>query len=245
MSRIGEKYLTHQGYEIEIIKEYGNGKYDIIFLSNNYIVKNKFFNKIKSGKLENPEHKTVFNKGYIGIGNVTTSYNNKPTKQYQVWYSILRRCYSECFLKKNPAYKNCAVCEEWHNFQNFAEWFDKNYIDGFELDKDILIKGNKIYSPDTCCFVPQEVNKLFTLRKNDRGNYPLGVRPQVNGKFKAVLNINKKSVSLGVFKTILEAFQVYKTHKEENIKNTAFKYKSILPLKVLQALNNYKIEIND
>ena len=80
---------------------------------------------------------------------------------------MLIRCYNKKDLEKNPTYKNTTVCIEWCNFQNFAQWFEKNYIDDWALDKDILVKGNKVYSPETCCFVPREINEVF---KNSTSN---------------------------------------------------------------------------
>jgi hypothetical protein len=77
---------------------------------------------------------------------------------------MMMRCYSLKWSSKFPTYKDCIVDERWHNFQIFGEWFEENYVEGFELDKDILGKSSKIYSPETCCFVPQEINLMFTKR---------------------------------------------------------------------------------
>jgi hypothetical protein len=94
---------------------------------------------------------------------------------YERWYSILRRCYSEVYHKKQPTYKDCSVCEEWSTFSNFKRWMECQDWEGNSLDKDILIQGNKIYSPDFCVFVPQALNNFLTGRENARGLYPLGV----------------------------------------------------------------------
>lgn len=245
MSRIGEKYLTKEGYSIEIVEKLDKSKYTIKFNDNNYLVKNLFFSKIKNGSIPNPEHKTVFGVGFIGIGRFSTSFNKKPLKIYQAWHSIMRRSYSDVFHKNNPSYINCSVDPCWHNFQNFAQWYEKNYIKEFELDKDILIKGNKIYGPDTCCFIPKEINMLFTLRSNNRGNCLLGVKLQKSGRYRSVISINSEIVNLGTFDTELEAFNVYKKRKEEIITLLAFKYKKQLTNSTFTALLNYKIEITD
>lgn len=117
-----------------------------------------------------------------------------------------------------------------------------NYIEGFELDKDILVKGNKVYSPETCCFVPKEVNSFFTRCNKARGEYPVGV-VKSNNKFRARIGANRKS--LGTFNTPEEAFNAYIVAKKEGAKILAKKYKNNLLKKCYQAIINYKIEIND
>lgn len=68
---------------------------------------------------------------------------------------IINRCYNAKFREKQLQYTGCTVCEEWLNYSNFKVWYGQNGIKGMalDLDKDILFKGNKVYSPETCCFV--------------------------------------------------------------------------------------------
>ena len=141
---------------------------------------------------------------------------------------------------RHPTYKDVTVCEEWHNFQNFAKWFEDNYVEGFELDKDILVKGNKIYSPETCCFVPKEINSLF---KNYNNNLlPTGISyDKINKKYKVSIRINGKMKTKGRYVTVEEAFKVYKTAKETYIKEVADKWKEQISDKVYQAMYNYKL----
>ncbi len=96
-------------------------------------------------------------------------------KLYNSWKSIFIRCYSPSFHIKRPTYIGCTVSEEWHTLSNYKVWFDENYVDGWQLDKDLLFPRNKIYSAETCLFLPLALNSLFTLRHNDRGELPLGV----------------------------------------------------------------------
>ena len=184
------------------------------------------------------EH-SVFDK----IGHVETSYN--------VWHDMLKRCYDKTFQKRQPTYIGCSVCDEWKKYSNFKRWFNdhKNeYKDGYALDKDILFKGNKVYSPDTCCFVPQEINTLLTNRKNHRGKYPLGVsKASYSDNYEAAVYKNGKRVHIGTFKTVEEAFDAYKQTKEAHIKDVAQKYfnEGKITKSVYDALLNYKIEITD
>ena len=189
----------------------------------------------------------------IGIndyeGNI--KYNHVHIPSYHTWGQMLKRCYSKEFLDRQPTYRGCSVCEEWWSFSNFKKWFDENYIEGYCLDKDILFKGNKIYSPETCCFVPNEINVLLCKNDSRRGKMPIGVyeRKMANGyKYVAYVNNNtKKHFHLGTFDTPEEAFQAYKQAKEAYIKDIATQYynEGKITEKVYNALMNYKVEITD
>ena len=108
--------------------------------------------------------------GFLGVGKYKTREDGKKTKEYLVWYSMLTRCYSKTYHGRE-AYKDCYVCDEWLNFQNFADWFHKNYKEGLVLDKDKKIKGNKVYSPETCVFITSKEN--ITLANTQQREYKL------------------------------------------------------------------------
>lgn len=163
---------------------------------------------------------------------------------YAAWASMLRRCYNESVLKQNPTYKGCSVCEEWHKFSSFRAWWDERHVEGWHLDKDILVKGNKVYSPETCCFVPREINNLFVKKTRCRGPYPIGVS-MAFGRMKAKISRHGKYVSLGYFDTPEEAFCAYKEAKETYIREVADIWKNKLDPRVYEALYNYKVEITD
>lgn len=219
INRVGEKWTTNEGYEVEIIEYFNNTDCTIKF-EKGHILKGIWYKHLKSGTIKNPNHPSVFGIGYKGEGNYLLSFKGKNTLCYTLWNNLLRRCYSEKSFIKHPSYIGCSVHPDWHNFQVFAEWFYENYKEDFDLDKDILVKGNKIYSPETCCFVPQEINILFTNCKSSRGELPIGVIKHYN-RFQARVNINHQTICLGTFKTPEKAFQVYKKAKEKEIKDTA------------------------
>ena len=129
---------------------------------------------IRSGEIKDNLAASVFALGYIGNGEHKAKVNGRDVPSYVTWVSILRRCYSEIFHIKNPTYKDCSVCPEWLNYQTFAEWFNKNHIDGLHIDKDIKIKGNKIYSPDACTFVSQTDNSIESNAKHYKFTSPDG-----------------------------------------------------------------------
>lgn len=152
----------------------------------------------------------------------------------------------------HPTYKGCTVCDEWHNFQVFAKWYDENYYllddQRTELDKDILIKGNKTYSPETCVFVPQRINGLFTKREKDRGNLPIGVslHKKYNKYYSRYNNGLGKTIHLVSYNTPEEVFYLgYKPHKEQLIKEIADEYKGKIPQKLYEAMYKYEVEITD
>lgn len=152
--------------------------------------------------------------------------------------------------KKHPTYQEVVVCEEWHNFQNFAKWYYENYyeVNGerMELDKDILYKNNKVYSPETCFIVPQRINNLFVKTNAKRGSCPIGVHEHKNGTYVVQCEFNKERKRyLGCYQTKEEAFYVYKHEKEKYIKEVAEEYKGLIPNELYNAMYNYKVEIND
>lgn len=164
-----------------------------------------------------------------------------------IWAGMINRCYGGRG-GKHDYYKDCDVCEEWLNFSNFEKWFNENkdgYHKGYHLDKDILVKRNRIYGPDTCCFVPQEINKCFIKRENSRGELPIGVFfDSERGKF---IGVSVKSNCNKRFDSIEEAFMFYKNEKENYIKFLANKYyeKKLITQNVYDTLMNYKVEITD
>jgi len=134
---------------------------------------------------------------------------------YDRWAGILRRCYSPSFLEKRPSYRGCSVCDEWLTFSNFKKWMETQNWKGNDLDKDLMVEDNKIYSPDTCAFITREINSFFALRGNDRRLYPVGVTCR-NMKYTArISHPNGVRMDLGRFKTPEEAHQAWKAAKRD------------------------------
>ena len=170
--------------------------------------------------------------------------SKKHIKSYSCWRSMLIRCYSETYQKKQQTYIGCCVCDEWHLFSNFKRWFDENYIEGYALDKDILVQGNKVYSPQTCCFVPRHINNLFTDHRSARGVYKMGVRYSKKlNKFIARYSSNGKSTHIGCYATEQEAYEAYKKAKYEEIRRVAKDSldKGEIDERIYNALLNYII----
>ena len=242
--RIGKIYCNKEGYNAICIKYNDRNDIYIQFLDKYKCVIHTKWTNFKNGNFHNPYAITLYNKGYIGNVNTT----GKNYTAYKVWADMLRRCYTT----KYSTYKNCRVCDEWLCFEHFLKWFNENYYEieneTINLDKDILYKNNKIYSPQTCIFVPQSINKLLIKSNKSRGTLPIGVRKMGN-KYQARCSINNKAKVLGIFNTIAEAFLCYKTFKENYIKEYINIYKYKIPINVYNqlynAIYNYKVEITD
>lgn len=184
-----------------------------------------------------------------GIGiNDTNSNHREPS--YIKWVHILGRCYKASIHATNPTYKDCSVCDEWKIYSNFKRWYDENGVDGYDIDKDILVKGNKVYSPETCCFVPSEINVLFTKGNASRNGLPVGVSIKSARKTKpyvAQLTFFGVHSFLGYYDTPEEAFAVYKSAKESHIKKVAQEYwdAGAIAENVYKAMMRYEVEITD
>lgn len=144
----------------------------------------------------------------------------------------------------------CVVCDNWHNLYIFDKWYKENFYtvpnERMELDKDLIYKGNKIYSPENCVFVPQRINKLIVNAKTIRGEFPIGVYYDKQKK-RYIANMNYEGKNLKIKHCCLpiEAFYWYKYYKEDYIKQVADKYKSMIPVRLYEALYNWIIEITD
>lgn len=247
IDRTGEQKLNKWGSLMTIL-EYNNTKDITVEFENGYKVYAQYNNFLK-GNIKSPYDKTIYNIGYIGDGEYGVD-----LPQYDYWKSMLRRCYDEKALKRDSTYEDKYVCEEWHNYQTFAKWFDENYYecnDGYvmDLDKDILNKGNKIYSPETCIFVSHRINTLFTKRNSCRGDYPIGVSKYKGTKYKArcsvLINGKREIKNIGSYDTPEEAFCKYKEFKENYIKEVAEEYRDLIPVELYEAMVNYVVNIDD
>lgn len=203
---------------------------------------------IHSGSVKNPYQPNVAGVGFVGVGIHRASIKDKCTKAYLLWKGMITRCYDEKFHKRQPTYKECKVCEEWHNFQNFAEWLSKQefYQDGYELDKDIVKKGNKIYCPQYCRMVPKKINTILSSCSASRGKYPIGVVfNKTEKKFTAAIRLYGQRKPLGYFNNADDAFLAYKTAKESYIKSEAERFKHEINEDVYQALKNWEVSKYD
>jgi hypothetical protein len=186
---------------------------DIVFLDTGYKT-NVWLKSILEGSVKDKYKPTVEGVGYIG--ETSTRENGKPKREYIIWRNLLRRCYNINQHVKQPTYAGCAVAEEFKSLEFFSIWCKKQK--GFEntdwvLDKDLLLKGNKVYSPETCVFVPEETNGALIKNDKCRGYLPIGVKPRRAGTYQVAVSMGGYMEYVGIFKTPEEAFIGYKKIK--------------------------------
>ena len=254
INRVGEERLNNFGSKM-IIKEYRKwNDVDIYFTEYDWTGKNNTYQNFKNGKIKCPYEPRIYGHGYLGEGKYKMSENGKNKREYDIYHDVLKRCYDTKLHERESTYKGCEVEDYLLNFQHMAEWIEINYyeIPGevMCLDKDILYKGNKLYSREACIFVPQRINNLFVKCDKSRGKNPIGVTPRSSGNYQVFCNNGYgKNIYLGTYTTKEEAFQVYKNYKEKVIKKVIDSYEGRIPepfySRLKEAMYNYKVEIDD
>ena len=255
--------ISYEGCVGKVCKSKSSGDFKILKYNDSRNVEIQFLKTgfetvvqlghIKNGNVKDPYLPSVYSIGVLGTKYPPTI-SGRNTKEYDLWTSMLERCYSDNFKNKHPTYKDCEVSDNFKSYEYFYEWC-QNQIgfgnDGngnpFHLDKDLLIKGNKVYSEDSCVFIPVDVNLVLTKRTSSRGQHLIGVCWHKRDKaFSARVNKNKgKREHLGYFKTELEAFNAYKKAKESFVKEQANKWKGKIDDRAYEALMAYTVEITD
>ena len=245
---VGKVCKSLNSGDFKILKYNDTTNVEIQFLKTGFETSARL-DHVKSGKIKDRYVPSVYGVGIVG-NKYPTKVNDVQTKEYGLWKSMLQRCYSDIYKKKNPTYIDCEVSDKFKSYEYFYEWCNKQIgfcVDGFEIDKDLLIKGNKVYSESTCVFLPKEINSVLTKCTASRGEYYIGVCwSKTHKDFKAQVSKNKgESEHLGYFKTELEAFKAYKVAKESFVKEQANKWKSQIDERAYEALMSYTVEITD
>ena len=255
------KYLNDVSKDCvgKVCKSKSSGDFKIVKYNDCYDVEIQFvttgyettvqLGHIKSGSVKDPYLPSVCGVGILGA-KYPSKVNGVKTKEYKLWQSMLERCYSATYQKQRPTYEGCEVSDNFKSYEYFYEWCHKQIgfsNQGWQLDKDLLIKGNKVYSESTCVFIPAEINLVLTKSNKTRGEHLIGVNwDKTNKAFKARVNKSKgKQEHLGYFNTELEAFNVYKEAKEAFVKEQANEWKSQIDPRAYEALMNYQVDIDD
>lgn len=235
--KVGDVFKTNEGGYITVVsfedKGYFRVEHNDEYKHSATVEKCRLF----LGSIKNPYHRSVCSVGYLGVGEYKTQKDKVLCQAYKSWKGMLKRCYTEQ-SGKNFAYSDCTVHEDWHNFQVFAEWYygQKGWNCSFQLDKDLFSKGVKIYSLETCCLIPAEVNySIISITNRDtvlgyykRRNKLYEVQShKVEGSYKSF--INKE-----------DAIKYYNYLKQERIQGLALKWKGKVDDKVFDKLMNWK-----
>ena len=256
------KYLNEVSYKDcvgKIFKSKSSGDFKVLKYNDGRNVEIQFVNTsfetvtrlecIKNGSIKDPYSPSVYGIGVLGTKYQSTI-NGVKTKEYMLWQSMLKRCYSDVYKKKRPTYIGCEVSENFKSYEYFYEWCHKQIgfgNEGWQLDKDLLIKGNKVYSESTCVFIPTEINSVLIKSTASRGKHLIGVCwHNTNKAFKAQVGKNKgKSKCLGCYSTEIEAFKAYKEAKENYLKELDKKWKDKIDDRAYNALMSYEVNIDD
>ena len=245
----GKVYPT-KSYGDILVLEYINYRDVTVKFLNTGNVRKTATSEIRKGEIRDNEAFPVYAVGIMDVPDELRRGEPKP-KEYSIWNNIRQRCYNENIRGTNQTYQGVEMSENFKIYSYFKDWC-KDQIgfneDGWQLDKDILSKGAKIYSEDTCCFVPPEINSLILKADRIRGKYPIGVyhdTSKIHKRFSARVSKNGKHKRFGSYLTPEEAFAVYKRQKEKYIKEVANKWKDKIDPRVYEALMNWAIEITD
>lgn len=248
----GRIFTSNDGGEFVIVRYTSKTEVLIRFIVSGY-EKLTSMSCISRGCIKDKLRKGIFG---VGVSDLNVALKSDPEvyRLYNLWCGMLERCYDENSRQLYPAYSDCHVDESFHSFTNFYECVKRMVGHSskdlksryFQMDKDLLSDGKKVYSKNTICFLPHEINAFLTNRKSLRGGLPLGVSlHKQNGKYKASLTVNGKPKHIGLFITPEEAFYAYKTVKEQQAKILANKWKDQIDSRAYDALMSWTVEITD
>ena len=243
----GSVFKTKKYGDVVVLDYYNARDVTIKFLNTGNVRKTGT-SELKKGEIRDNEAFPVYIVGIMDVPNEAR--RNVPIpKEYSIWNGVRHRCYNENIRHLTPSYQEAEMSENFKRYSYFKDWchnqigFDQ---DGWQLDKDILFKGNKLYSEATCCFVPPEINTLILKADRIRGKYPIGVyEDKQAGKFKVRISVEGKQKHVGRYYCEKEAFYAYKVAKEQHIKEVANKWKGQIDVRVYEALINWEVNIDD
>lgn len=182
--------------------------------------------------------KSVLGIGYLGCNDVNSMEENVI---YMKWWNMMQRCYDPVVHQYKPYYSPCTVCEEWHNFANFRIWYMDNCMGSkkLDLDKDILVQGNTVYSPETCTLISHFTNTIF----EDRGTSTRIAQNSETGKYDVWMSVLGQNKEIGTFDTREEGKKAFLDYKQNYISEFAEKSKDIVPDKTYEAMINWKVKV--
>ena len=199
--------------------------------------------QVRNGNIRNPFYPTLYGVAYMGVGKHKAKIKGKHVQHYSIWTGAVCRCYCPVRLAKRPSYNGCTLSKEFLCYQNFAEWYTthESYGLGYELDKDLLVKGNKVYSAETCTLIPREINLAIRTDRKKDSDLPVGVLKNKIGGYTAGVRIKSKDCHLGTFNTTEEASAAYVEAKEAYVKDVALEWKDKIEPRAFEALMNWTV----
>lgn len=240
---VGKKFRNIKGYHFTVVDYENYNRVKIRFDEPKVSYKYTCSANILTGKIANPYHKIASGVGFMGEGLYQVENDPKLKKVLSLWRAILKRCYESGTNKTYKTYEDCTVHEDWHNFQNFAAWYVNHeyYGFGYDLDKDLLVRGNKVYSAETCCMLPHQLNTSLPIVRGNNNERSVGVYKNRQNKYQVAVTKDGKRVSLGVYITDVEASDVYKDFKRKVLVDLAEKWKYLVAVDVYESLLNFEV----
>lgn len=221
---VGDVFTNKEGCSYTVVEYNGSHHVKVRFNDDKAFEVTNTSTNVKLGVVKNPFYPTVLGVGFIGDGSHRAKYKGVNDLAYSTWVSMLIRCYSDKGYSRNSSYNDCSVATEWHNFQNFAEWIKthEHYGLGYQLDKDLLKDGNRVYGPEYCSLIPVEINSLIVRAKPKKNGLPKGVDfYKRKGMFRARISINNKSKEIGFFDSVESARDAYLAEKANYVRFVA------------------------
>ena len=217
---VGDRFSLNNGGQA-VITAYRSA-IDVDVVTNNKYKTAVSLGNLRLGRVNDPMASTV-----CGVGCIGGRSGSIDPESHSCWNSMITRCYSSLYQSTGYAYIGCTVDKRWHNYSVFADWYDENHIEGYQLDKDLILIGNKVYSEETCVFAPRALNLLFATSRNRRG-LPLGV------KGNRTLTRFSSSISQKSFRTVEEARDCYWAEKTVAVNKSIERFPQFHDL-----INNY------
>lgn len=243
---VGEIFKTNNYGDLVVTEWVSWAEVHVRFLNTSYETITSS-SSIKKGAVRDRFVPSVWGVGVIG--DEVTRINGVDLKEYILWRNMLGRCYNPEYQLNFPTYKGCTVADHFKYYPNFKAWCNRQVgfnENGWVLDKDIILKGNKVYSGINCCFVPHEINNLFVKSDARRENLPIGVTfNKSSNNYTAQYSLNGRSKYIGNYESIIESFEAYRKVKELHIKFVADRWRNLIDHRTYEALMNYKVEVTD
>lgn len=244
--KVGDYFTSAQGDTVRVIEYISSRKVLIEYQDEHKYKTYVATGNLKTGSFKNPYRPNVYGVGFFGVGDFKGFGGGRATPEYGAWRSMISRCYNKQVHKTRPSYTDCFVDERWHNFQVFAEWYTshEHYGLDYQLDKDLLVAGNKIYSPETCSLVPAQINSLIRENQRKKGDCPSGVSyHKASKKYIAAVSQDGKNIHIGAHNCPVEARKAYLEVKKRLVREKALEWKGKIRQDVFKALMNWTAEI--
>lgn len=222
---VGDVYKSRSFGDMEVISNESSRNVSIKFLNTGNILHGLQRGNVKRGDVKDILSPTVEGVGFLGT---TREVSKLPA--YHCWKHMIVRCYSKNYHSTRETYSDCSVADSWKNFTVFEKWYNENHIDGYHLDKDLLVQGNRVYSEETCCFIPSWVNSLIVEKSKIVEGCEAGVtrrKKKGTNVYNGLYNVQYAGVYLNRTNSLEEANSLYKEFKKLHFELLADKCESL------------------